>query len=134
MPDLTLEDVEKQYDAAMEAAKAKGNKPDVLNQLRVERDNAIAEIRLRDAAARELALAKREALLDFPLAREVQEYVLGDTEDAIKASAQHWHERIEGLVEKHHRGIEVRKLVEAQMKLQNPKEGGDDPDQAVQQP
>lgn len=114
--EATLADIQKSYDDAI----AKAANPEAKAELKVERATAVAEWRLKDVALREKQLWTREALTEFPLAREFADQVAGDTEEAIKGSAKALHERIHNLFESHRRDLEIKQLIEQHMNGSKP--------------
>lgn len=104
----TLADIEKSYDDAITKAKD----AEVKMTLQAERAAAVAEFKLRAVAEREKALWTREALAEYPLAREFVDRVTGDTEDAIRESARALHERIEKLFGEHQKKLEIDRIIQ----------------------
>jgi hypothetical protein len=113
----TLADIEKSYD---EALKKVANNPEAATEIKIERATAIAEFKLKVVAEREKALWTREALTEFPLARGFSDQVVGDTEDAIRASAKALHERIETLFGEHQKKLEIDRLIQEHMNGSQP--------------
>lgn len=112
----SLADIERQYDEALKRAKGRS---DLEAEIRVERAQALADIRLREVAERERALWLREALAAFPLAAEFPDRVVGETEDRLRESAKALHEKLRVAFERHARQQRVNEIVKAQL------EGGD---------
>jgi hypothetical protein len=89
----SLEEIDKHYKAQIDATEDAVAKAD----LRVQQADDRAAFREAQALARERESWKREALSEFPGAKEIPELVSGSTEDEIKASAKAAHERVQKL-------------------------------------
>lgn len=126
----TVEEIEKQYAVAIERA---GSDYKTVAQLKVEKAEALAALRLQALEERERAVWQRDALHDFPLAREFGDQVKGETEAEVRDAAKRLHERLENLFADYEKTRKREVLIQAQLEAeQNPPKEEDDAGAAVQ--
>jgi len=86
----SIEDIERDYGKRIKAA---GDDAEAVRDLRTELSEAKADFREQQAQIRELAAAKRSALIEYPGAKDFEDLITGKTEDEIMAAAKAVHER-----------------------------------------
>lgn len=87
-----------EIDRAFKKRLAEAEEADVPT-VRAELAEAKMNLMAAQLQANTLAAAKRDAIAEFPLAKDFEDMVTGDTPEAIKASAQKIHERLKPLAE-----------------------------------
>lgn len=119
----SIADIERQYDEALRRAKGR---TDLEAEIKVERAQALADLRLQAVAERERALWLREALAAYPLAAEFPDRVVGETEERLRESAKALHEKLQAAFERHARQQRVNEIVKAHLEDgKAPESGGD---------
>jgi hypothetical protein len=124
MPFQSVEEIEKSYAEAFKRAKGR---PEVEAEIKVEQAQALADFRLRSVAERERKLWLREALSDYPLAEEFPDLVQGDSEGALRMSAEALHNRLLKRFETHQQKQRIDEIVKAHLEGDNQNKPEGDP-------